>query len=302
MKKTIGIVLIALLLAAVMAGCGATTPPATTAPAANVTEAPAANNTEAPVSILAGIVKTGGSTSVEKVMNALRFQFVEDNPGVTVEYEANGSGDGIKNTISGQYELGHSSRELKTDGTEDGLTAIAYAIDGIAIVVHPDNGVESLTKDQIKKIYTGEIKNWSEVGGEDGLVTVITREESSGTRAAFAEIVGLEKKDDDATKIVAEATTCGDTGTVQTTVAGNNKAIGYLSYSDVNENAVKTVKYEDVAITVETLKDGSYKLMREFFLLTKDGETLSEAAQAFVDFVTGTEGQAIVAANKLLPK
>ncbi|MCL2696205.1 MAG: phosphate ABC transporter substrate-binding protein [Clostridiales bacterium] len=247
---------------------------------------------------LSGVVKTGGSTSVEKVMNALIYQFQDDNRDVTINYEQNGSGDGIKNTISGQYEIGHSSRELKTDGTEDGLTATAYAIDGIAIVVNKGNGVENLTKAQVRDIYTGVITNWSEVGGNDALIAAITREPGSGTRDAFAEIVGLEKGGSD---ILASASVADNTGAIQTKVSSNPNAIGYMSFSDVDPEKVNTVPYEGVAISVETLKNGSYALKREFFLLTKIGATLSPAAQAFLDFVLSDEGQQIVAANKLLP-
>ena len=137
-------------------------------------------------SAISGIVKTGGSTSVEKVMNALIYQYQAKHRDVTVNYEMNGSGDGIKNTLSGVYEIGHSSRELKTDGSEDGLATIPYAIDGIAIILHQDNQISNLTKEQLKDIYTGKITNWSELGGKDAPITVITREAGSGTRGAFA--------------------------------------------------------------------------------------------------------------------
>jgi len=249
---------------------------------------------------LEGVVKTGGSSSVEKVMNALIYQFQDNNRNVVVNYEPNGSGDGIKNTISGMYEIGHSSRELKTDGTEDGLVAIAYAIDGIAVVVHRDNVVGSLTREQIRDIYTGKTTNWSEVGGRDALITVVTRESGSGTRSAVADIIGLEKKGDDATKIVAVATVANNTGAVQTQVDTNPNAIGYMSFSDVNAGKVRVVQYEGVAISKETLLDGSYKLKREFYLLTKAGADLSPAARAFLDFVMGEDGQHIVSDNKLL--
>lgn len=249
---------------------------------------------------LSGTVKTGGSTSVEKVMNALIYQFQDINREVTINYEMNGSGDGIKNTISGMYEIGHSSRELKSDGSEDGLLATAYAIDGIAVVVHKENQIDSLTPDQLRGIYTGQITNWKDVGGADALITVVSREASSGTRSAFAEIVGLEKKDDEATNIIASATTCDSTGAVQTTVSQNSNAIGYMSFSDVDTEKINTVKYEGVAIATETLKDGSYNLKREFYLVEKEGATLSPAAQAFKDFVLSDEGQKLVQDNKLL--
>ena len=250
---------------------------------------------------LSGTVKTGGSTSVEKVMNALIFKFQDDNREVTINYEMNGSGDGIKNASSGMYEIGHSSRELKTDGTEDGLNAIPYAIDGIAVIMHKNNAVENLSKEQIKDIYTGKVKNWSEVGGNDALITVVTREASSGTRSAFAEIIGIEKKGDDETKIVAEATTCDSTGAVQTNVAQNENAIGYMSFSDVDDTKVSVAKFENIQISEATLKGGSYALKRDFYIVTKKGAELSPEGKAFMDFVLGDAGQGIVKDNKLLP-
>jgi len=287
MRRILALVLATLMMTALFAGCtGESSTPDSTAE-------------------LSGVVKTGGSTSVEKVMNALIFQFQEDNKNVTVDYEMNGSGDGIKNTISDMYDIGHSSRELKTDGSEDGLDATAYAIDGIAIVVNKDNAAGDLTKEQVFGIYTGQIKNWSEVGGADVPITVVTREPGSGTRSAFAEIIGLEKKVDDvldeSTAIVADATVADNTGAIQTQVSGNPNAIGYMSFSDVDADKVNTVKYESVEISTETLKDSTYQLKREFLLLTKTGAAMSPEAQAFIDFVMSEAGQQIVADNKLLP-
>ncbi len=293
MKKSIAIILSLILMLGLMSAC-------TTAPASS-SEAPATEATPEPDAALSGTVKTGGSTSVEKVMTALIYQFQDINREVTINYEMNGSGDGIKNTISGMYEIGHSSRELKTDGSEDGLTAMPYAIDGIAVIVHPDNPVSNLTAEQIKGIYTGAITNWSEVGGNDELITVVTREASSGTRGAIAELIGLEVEDDPTTAIVAEATTCDSTGAVQTTVSQNSAAIGYMSFSDVDPTAVKAVQFEGVDISEASLKDSTYTLKREFYLLTAEGTELTPAAQAFVDFVLGAEGQQIVADNVLLP-
>lgn len=287
MKKTLFALLLA-VVAATLAGCGEK---------AADGETPAEGGSAA----LSGTVKTGGSTSVEKVMTALIYQFQGENQNVSVNYEMNGSGDGIKNTISGLYEIGHSSRELKTDGSEDGLTATAYAIDGIALVVNPANAVTGLTKEQVKDIYTGKITNWSEVGGGDALITVVTREASSGTRSAFAEIIGLEKADAPETAIVPNATTCDSTGAIQTTVSQNANAIGYMSFSDVDESKIKTLEYGGVACSEATLKDGSYALKREFYLVTKTGAVLSPEASAFVEFVLGADGQKIVADNKLLP-
>ena len=293
MKKIVCMILAVLMMGVMFAGCGAKEEPAVDG---SVAEEPVIEEI-----VLSGMVKTGGSTSVEKVMNALIYQFQEDNQNVKIEYEPNGSGDGIKNTLSGLYEIGHSSRELKTDGSEDGLDVIPYAIDGIAVVIHKDNGVEALTKDQLKGIFTSQIKNWSEVGGENAAITVVTREDGSGTRSAFAEIIGLEKKDDDSTAIVAAATVADSTGAVQTTVSQNPNAIGYMSFSDVDADKVNTVKYEGTEITTDNLKNGSYKLKREFYLVIRQGAQLSNEAQAFIDFILSGAGQQIVADNKLLP-
>ena len=280
MKKITGLLIAVLMVATLFAGCSD-------------------GSTGGADSNLSGVVKTGGSTSVEKVMNALIYQFQNENRDVKIDYEPNGSGDGIKNAISGLYEIGHSSRGLKTDGSEDGgLKATAYAIDGIAIVTNKGNGVDNLTKEQLSGIYTGAITNWSEVGGNDAPITVITRESGSGTRDAFAEIIGLEKG---GSNIIASANVADNTGAIQTQVSSNPNAIDYMSFSDVDTSKVNTVQYEGAAISTDTLKDGIYKLKREFYLLTKAGATLSPVAQAFVDFVMGDAGQQIVADNKLLP-
>ncbi|GHT00696.1 phosphate ABC transporter substrate-binding protein [Synergistales bacterium] len=281
MKKALSMALLLVLAATTLAGYGV---------------APANGD-----AALRGTVKTGGSTSVERVMTALIYQFQGENQNVSVNYEMNGSGDGIKNTISGLYEIGHSSRELKTDGSENGLTATRYAIDGIALVVNKANAVNELTAEQVRGIYTGKIKNWSEVGGANALITVVTREASSGTRSAFAEIVGLEKANSPETAIVPNATTCDSTGAIQTTVSQNANAIGYMSFSDADNAKIKILGYNGVVCSEAALKDGSYTLKREFCLVTKTGAELSPAAKAFMEFVLGSDGQKIIAGNKLLP-
>jgi len=253
----------------------------------------------------AAFVKTGGSTSVEKVVLALIFRFQAEN-NISVDYEPKGSGDGVINTLSGLYEIGHSSRELKTDGSEDGLDAIAYAIDGIAVVVNRNNPVGNLTREQLFGIYTGKIKNWNEVGGADALITLITRESGSGTKTAFADIIGLDRRGadggfDETTKIDRYAAVAGDTGAIQSAVEQNSNAIGYLSFSDIDEKKVKAISYENVKISEASLRDGSYALKRRFLLLTKTGAELSAEARAFLNFVLSDEGRAIIADNKLLP-
>lgn len=250
------------------------------------------------------IVRTGGSTSVEKVINALIYQFRADNNVVQVNYEMNGSTDGVNNTLSGLYEIGHSSRELKPE--ETGLTATAYAIDGMAVIVHPDNPVKNLTKEQLRGIFTGQITNWNQVGGSDALISLVSREEGSGARAAFADIVGLEKKGEDkkvdpSTAIRPDAIIANSGGAVQTQVASNPNAIGSLSFSEVDEKVVTMLQYEGVDLSEETLKDGRYGLKRNFYLLVKTDTPLSTAAQTFFDFILSEDGQQVVAQNHLIP-
>jgi phosphate transport system substrate-binding protein len=278
MKKIFTVILAAVLAGALFVSCSSS--PAT--------------------STLSGTVKTGGSTSVEKVMNALIYQFQGDNTGVQINYEMNGSGDGIKNTASGQYEIGHSSRELKQAEIDQGLVGKPYAIDGIAIVVNKANTATNLTKDQIFKIYTGKITNWKDVGGADAAITVVTREVGSGTRTAVADLVGLEVTGKDDTKVISSATVCNDTGSVQTTVTTNKNAIGYMSFSDLDATKVTALQYNGVAISEATMTDGTYGLKRNFWLITKKDATLSAPAQAFYDFILGPAGQAIVKSNGLL--
>ncbi len=249
---------------------------------------------------LSGIVETGGSTSVEKVMNALIFQFQGDNAQVQIKYQMNGSGDGIKNTASGQYEIGHSSRELKQAELDQGLVGKAYAIDGIALIVNKENTAKNLTKEQVFGIYTGKITNWKDVGGADSSITVVTREVGSGTRTAVADLVGLEIAGKDDAKVISSATVCNDTGSVQTTVTTNKNAIGYMSFSDLDATKVTALRYGGVAISEATIKDGTYGLKRDFWIITKKGTTLSAPAKAFYDFILSDAGQAIVKANKLL--
>lgn len=257
-------------------------------------------------SALRGVVKTGGSSSVEKVMNALIYQFQEDHAHVTINYEMNGSGDGINNTLNGMYDIGHVSRELKQDGTEDGLHVIPYAVDGITIVVHPKNNVSDLTGQQVQDIYTGRITNWNQVGGADAPITVITREMGSGTRSTFAQIIGLEQKAQNGrlnpdTQIMTDAVVANNTGAVQTQIMQNPNAIGYLSYSEVNTDAVKLLRFDGVDISAQTLQNDTYKLKRDFYLLTKKDAPLSNEAQAFIDFVVGDRGRQIILHMKLIP-
>ena len=237
---------------------------------------------------LSGTVNTDGSTSMESVVKALGEAFMELNPGVTVNYSGTGSGTGIQSAIDGTCDLGLSPRALKDEEKQNGAVENIVALDGVAVVINPANGVEDLTVEQIAQIFTGEITNWSELGGTDGEIAVFGREAGSGTRGAFEEIVGVE----DACKYTNEYSSTGD---VIGNVASNPNAIGYASLSAVNDT-VKAVKVNGVAPSEDTVKDGSYEIQRPFVMVTKEGAELSEATQAFLDFAMSADAADIIAA------
>ena len=237
---------------------------------------------------LSGTVNTDGSTSMESVVKALGEAFMELNPGVTVNYSGTGSGTGIQSAIDGTCDLGLSSRALKDEEKQNGAVENIVALDGVAVVINPANGVEDLTVEQIAQIFTGEITNWSELGGTDGEIAVFGREAGSGTRGAFEEIVGVE----DTCKYTNEYSSTGD---VIGNVASNPNAIGYASLSAVNDT-VKAVKVNGVAPSEDTVKDSSYEIQRPFVMVTKEGAELSEATQAFLDFAMSADAADIIAA------
>lgn len=237
---------------------------------------------------LSGTVNTDGSTSMESVVKALGEAFMELNPGVTVNYSGTGSGTGIQSAIDGTCDLGLSSRALKDEEKQNGAVENIVALDGVAVVINPANGVEDLTVEQIAQIFTGEITNWSELGGTDGEIAVFGREAGSGTRGAFEEIVGV----DNTCKYTNEYSSTGD---VIGNVASNPNAIGYASLSAVNDT-VKAVKVNGVAPSEDTVKDGSYEIQRPFVMVTKEGAELSEATQAFLDFAMSADAADIIAA------
>ena len=236
----------------------------------------------------AASVSTDGSTSMEKVIGALGESFMNENKGVTFTYNPTGSGSGIKAVSEGRCDIGLSSRALKDEETAEGLVGTVLAYDGIAIIVNPANPVEDLTMEQIAAIYTGEITNWKEVGGNDAPIVLIGREAGSGTRDGFETITGTAEK----CQYRQELTSTGD---VITTVAANPDAIGYASLASV-KNTVKAVSVAGVVPSEETVKDGSYVIQRPFVLVTKEGVALSETAQKFFDYVTSPEAAEIIAA------
>ena len=284
-KRIMGIVLTAVMLAAALSGCGsnAAAPAASTAPSA----APEAVESTAPEAKLSGSVSTDGSTSMEKVIGALGEAFTEANPDVNFTYNPTGSGSGITAVSEGRCDIGLSSRNLKDEEAAKGLKATVLALDGIAVIVNPENPISELSLEQIAKVYTGEITNWSELGGADAEIVVIGREAGSGTRDGFESIT----KTADACVYRQELTSTGD---VITTVAQNPDAIGYASLASIGDT-VKALVVEGVAPSEETVKDGSYLVQRPFVLVTREGEELSEAAQAFFDYITSADAASIIA-------
>ena len=292
MKKVISIALIAMLVVA-MAGCSQSQPAATTAaPAETAAQTTAAPQTEAPAA-LSGTVATDGSTSMEKVIGALGEAFMEANSGVNFTYNPTGSGSGITAVSEGRCDIGLSSRALKDSEVASGLVGTVLAYDGIAVIVNPANTVEDLDIETIAKIYTGEITNWSEVGGADAEIVLFGREAGSGTRSGFEELTETVDK----CKYRQELTSTGD---VITAVAQNPDAIGYASLASVKDS-VKALKVAGVTPSEETVKDGTYLIQRPFVLVTKEGVALSPVAQAFFDYATKGQANDIITASGVVP-
>ena len=238
-------------------------------------------------------VSTDGSTSMEKVIGSLGESFMAENNSITFTYNPTGSGTGIQAVSEGRCDIGLSSRELKAEEKESGLTSTVLAYDGIAVIVHPENPVTNLSMDDIAKIFTGEISNWSEIGGNDAEIVLIGREAGSGTRDGFESITGTE----DTCLYRQELTSTGD---VITAVAQNPAAIGYASLSSLKDT-VKSVSVDGVFPSEETIKNGSYAVQRPFVLVTKTDAPLSDAAQKFFDYATSAAANEIISSTGVVP-
>ena len=291
MKKVFAMLLTLTLALSLMAGCGASKTEEQPAESSDTqTEQPAQTETQ-----LSGAVSTNGSTSMEKVIGALSEQFMADNPSVKITYDATGSGAGIEAASNGSADIGISSRALKDEEVASGLVGTTVALDGIAIIVNAESQVADLTVEQIAKIFTGEITDWSQVGGAAGEISCIGREAGSGTRDGFESITGTK----DTCKLAQELTS---TGAVIEAVAGNPNAIGYASLSSVEgKDTIKAVTVGGVACTEDTVLDGSYEIQRPFVLVTKDGAELSAQAQAFFDFATSAAAGDLIRAAGAVP-
>ncbi len=278
----------AVAAAAALTACGGSASSA----AASSTSAAASSTASSTAAALSGNVATGGSTSMKNVIAALTEGFAEVEPGVTVSYDPTGSGAGITGATDKTLDIGLSSRALKDDEKAD-VEGTTIALDGIAIIVNNASKVEDLTVDQLKQMFTGEITNWSEVGGDDGEIVLIGREAGSGTRDGFESIVDVK----DSCKYAQELTA---TGAVISAVEANPLAIGYASLSAVGDT-VKMVTVGGVECSEETVKDGSYEVQRPFVFVTNKSVTLSEQAQAFFDFATSADAADLIRTAGAVP-
>ena len=274
--------------AAALTACGGSASSA----AASSTSAAAGSTASSTAAALSGNVATGGSTSMKNVIAALTEGFAEVEPGVTVSYDPTGSGAGITGATDKTLDIGLSSRALKDDEKAD-VDGTTIALDGIAIIVNNASKVEDLTVDQLKQMFTGEITNWSEVGGDDGEIVLIGREAGSGTRDGFESIVDVK----DSCKYAQELTA---TGAVISAVEANPLAIGYASLSAVGDT-VKMVTVGGVECSEETVKDGSYEVQRPFGFVTNKSVALSEQAQAFFDFATSADAADLIRTAGAVP-
>lgn len=282
MKKKLIAGLLVTSMLATMTACGSSSTDETTDASADTTEA-----TESASAELSGSISLAGSTSMEKLCEALSESFMETNPGVAVTVEYTGSGAGIESLVSGSIDIGDSSRALKDEEKAEGAVENIVAIDGIAVVTDKENAVKDVTAEQLKQIYTGQVSNWSELGGEDEAIVVIGREAGSGTRDAFEELLDVADN-------CAYAQELDSTGAVLATVASTPGAIGYVSL-DVVDDTVTSMKLDGVDATEEEILAGNYLLQRPFVMATMGQVSeQSELVQAWFNYIQSEEGQNVI--------
>lgn len=231
-----------------------------------------------------------GSTSVYPVLDYLKGAYIESRPNININLDKGGSGVGIKDARDGNNDIGMTSRKLKD--SETGLVPYVIALDGIAVVLHPNNKVTDLTLENLKKIFNRQIINWKDVGGEDKKIVVITREFGSGTRSAFEEITGLDKNSEGKiqSQITSEAMVVTDSGQILSNVSTKENSIGYVSLGNVNSK-VKTARIQNVECIEANIKNGSYPISRSLYLIVKNGNENKTIIKDFIDFILSDEGQ-----------
>ena len=288
MKKIL-IVVLAFILAFAMFGCQKEELQPTT----EATNAPS-ETTDAPSeTMLSGTVDFGGSTSVQPVLEALAEEFMALYPNVTITYNGTGSSTGVSQANEGAYMIGAASRNIKDSEKEYGMTEKVLAYDGIAVVVNPAVDVDELTMEQIQMIYKGEITDWSEVGGTAGAIMVVSREDGSGTRGAYEEIIGFEDE------LTADAAIAEGNGGVKSTVAENPSAIGYVSFTYLDET-IRDLLVNGGKADVASVLDGSYPVSRPFMLIWHD-KNLDEIGKSFIAFIDTDEAKVIIEDAKAIP-
>lgn len=270
---TIGILLLSLV--AVLSACGNSNQ-----------ETESSNNSSDTISI-------SGSTSVGPLAEKIAEKYMEEN-GVKIEINQIGSSAGITNATSGVSEIGMSSRDLKEEEKANGLKETIIAYDGIVVVTHPSNKVKDLTIEQVKDIFTGKVTNWKELGGDDMEIVVVSREDGSGSRDAFQEIVGYSSGE-----LVRSSIIASGNGNIKTTVATNKHAVGFISFEYIDPS-ISTVKINGVEATAENVLQQKYSLSRPFLFVHKE-ELLTDAGRQFIDYILSSEGQAIVAETGAIP-
>jgi phosphate transport system substrate-binding protein len=274
-KKIVSLLLVAALSVFMIAGCTTTD-----------------ESTDESTATISGEINGGGSTSVKSIIEAAGDEFSAQNTDVTFTYAATGSSDGVTGASEGTYSFGCASRNLKDEEEELGLTTEVFAYDGIAVIVNPENtAVTDISMEDIAAVYKGEITNWSELGGDDAEIVVVSREDGSGTRGAFEEIVGFEDE------LTEDATIAEGNGNVQTTVAGNPNAIGYVSFTYVDDT-VTALTVDGVEATTDNVLAETYSVSRPFLIFYLDAD---DATMAFIDFILSDEGQAIVEEEGAIP-
>lgn len=303
-KRVTGVLVSLAATATLLAGCGSssassgTNSPASAAGSASEATVSTASEAggAAGAGNVTGNVSTNGSTSMEKVIGILSESFMQENSGCKITYDATGSGSGIEAVSNGSTDIGLASRDLKDEEKAKGLEQTTIAKDGIAIIVNKDNPVKDLSMDQIAGIYEGNTTGWKDVGGEDEKIAPIGREAGSGTRDGFETITDTKDK----CKLSQELTS---TGAVIEAVKNSRQAIGYASYSDVaGQDGIRILTVNKVECTAEHISDGTYKIQRNFNLITKSGKKLSDAAQAFFDYMTSKDSASLIEKAGVVPE
>lgn len=281
-KKSISLLLaVVFAISALLTACGASQ------------DAAGGNAANAAAGKISGTVTVSGSTSVQPLAQDLADVFKDVEPGISVEIQGGGSTQGVKDASEGTSNIGTSSRDLTAEEKNLGMTEHIIAYDGVAVVVHPSNPVTNLTRDQVAKIFKGEIKNWKEVGGPDKDILVITREDGSGTRTAFEELLKIQEKKDGKTLslIRSDALVADGSGAIKAHVSTKEDAIGYTSLGFV-DNTLKKVSIDNIECTIDTVKSKTYAVSRPFLMLTKGD--LKPEVKAFLDFILSDKGQEVV--------